>query len=291
METKGQIGFGHPLLTHDHFTTDRLVIVYYPRGAGGKFLINALGLSNQSVLQDSNLAKQQYQGHLSTVDKLSLLIDRYQKKILDAGLGCGRLFGVRGIRYPALKEYYPFNSFLQTIIDNKLYFFIVAHNYNKLKNILEVWPNARLIYFINSAKFLEKFRSGYLVQYSKFEELKKWWNLNRLPDWPEEPPAWQESLNAPPFSNQVKFDNPELLEKLLTLLPNESILEKVDQTENQMVRQLANAVEYAYCWDAMWYEDKTICLQQIERLYKKLELQDYNADNTGTLYSSWRQQL
>jgi hypothetical protein len=167
----------------------------------------------------------------------------------------------------------------------------VAHEYEKLKNTLEVWPNARLIYFINGAKIIEKYRPGYLKRYSKLIELQTWWNLNRLPDWPEQPPAWQESLNALPYSNLVKFDNPELLEKLLTLLPNKSILEKVDQAENQIVQQLANAVEYAYCWDAMWYEDKTICLQQIEWLYKKLELQDYNADNIDTLYSSWRQQL
>lgn len=286
-----QIGFGQPSLTSEYFETDRLILVYYPAGAGGKFLINALGLSNQSVLQDIELAKKQHQGRLSSDDKLNLITKRYQKRVYDADLSCAHLFGLVDIQYPTLKEYYPFNNFIKTIIENKYYFFMVTHTATQLKNMLEVWPQARLIYFTNGNNIIEKYRTGRLPQYHRIAELTEWWNLNRQPTWPEMPPAWQESLNAPPFSDISNFDNFEFLKKLLDLLPNKSIFEKVEQTEYQLVEQVAKSIAHSYCWDADWYEDKDMCLKQVELLYQKLELSDYNVDRIDRLYSVWKQQL
>ena len=56
-----------------NFKTCNLIIVAYPRMAGGKFLINCLALSNGAVLQDKIHATKDINGILTSSDKMNIL--------------------------------------------------------------------------------------------------------------------------------------------------------------------------------------------------------------------------
>ena len=52
------------------FNTNNIVIVFYPRFAGGKFLINCLGLSDDAVFQNAKLAENQLNGKFTIDNKI-----------------------------------------------------------------------------------------------------------------------------------------------------------------------------------------------------------------------------
>ena len=83
-------GLGQSNLVRDDFMTDRLVIVYYPLGAGGKFLINCLGLSNQCVLQSIELANNQINNQFTSIEKFQFL--KFQIRIKKRIFGIWNLF-------------------------------------------------------------------------------------------------------------------------------------------------------------------------------------------------------
>ena len=84
-----------------NFDTRNLIIVCYPGGAGGKFLINSLGLSDDCVFQDADLASRQLQQDFTPADKFSYLTNKINKvtgEWHDLDLGCVQLFGVTNFR-------------------------------------------------------------------------------------------------------------------------------------------------------------------------------------------------
>jgi len=58
-----------------NFNTSNLVVFQFPRYAGGKFVINCLGLSDNMVLQSRSLAQRQVDGTISLEDKKKYIID------------------------------------------------------------------------------------------------------------------------------------------------------------------------------------------------------------------------
>jgi len=175
---------------------DNIVIVCYPPSAGGKFLINNLGLNDRAVFQHSILARRQIEDNFSYSDKLEYLSDQIKHTLKkeqwnDLELGCLQLFGLRGIDY---QTQYPetlvnqFNPIIQKIISKNLFLFLVAHNTMELCSELNFWPNAKVIGFTNSKNFITQRTSNT----SKNDKLKKsrldYWNIIKSESWPELPP-------------------------------------------------------------------------------------------------------
>ena len=74
-----------------NFETNNLIIVAYPRMAGGKFLMNCLALSNKAVLQNEIYATKDLNGMLTSSDKINILRNRIKitnKVWVDLGMGC-----------------------------------------------------------------------------------------------------------------------------------------------------------------------------------------------------------
>ena len=93
------------------FNTNRLIIVCYPRGAGGKFLINALGLSNGAVFQDNDLAMQQLSKLFTPEDKLAYIqtqVELITDQWTDLNLGCYQLFGMHNENYFQNQRMFPY---------------------------------------------------------------------------------------------------------------------------------------------------------------------------------------
>lgn len=136
-----------------NYDTHHLVIVCYPGYAGGKFLINCLGLSDRAVLQDQELARKQLDGQLATEEKLNLLEQRLaetQEEWLDLNLGCVQLFGAS-----PLTQFDNFNPVIDRLSNSNKYFFMVLHDAKQLDRYLTVWPNAKVIILNNSAEFIK----------------------------------------------------------------------------------------------------------------------------------------
>ena len=140
-----------------NFETDNLVIVCYYFNAGGKFLVNCLGLSDDAVLQDSKLSEQQLHGTLSQHNKYQYIKEKItdvEYHWSDLNLGCTQLFGISNHQYAfhsasAIKNCGLFNKVVENLSHSNKKFFIVAHTACLLDKMLEVWPNAKIIYFNN----------------------------------------------------------------------------------------------------------------------------------------------
>lgn len=152
-----------------NFQTPNLIIACYKQGAGGKFLLNAIGLSKGAVLQDADLARQQLIGQLSSDHKLNLLMSRIKDNdpgINDLGLGCFKLFGIPSSDYftkftSVPSETFDFDPVIETLSKSDLKFCLVSHLHTLLLKQLEVWPNANLIFFKNQDNFISQYRTAY----------------------------------------------------------------------------------------------------------------------------------
>lgn len=170
--------------------TDRIVIFCYPVGAGGKFLINSLGLHDDCVLQHRDLVGYSYQDKLTYI-KTQLELSEQSRVWDDLGLGCTQLFGV-GVnqymsRYPSELEQF-FDPVIHELSHGSRYFFLVAHNTLWTEAYLRFWPNARLVFFKNCQGFLRhriKKSTNMPVDPARVQQ----WNAVRGQDWPEHPPC------------------------------------------------------------------------------------------------------
>jgi hypothetical protein len=175
---------------------DKIVIVFYPPFAGGKFLINNLGLNDQAVFQHSDLARRQIDNDFSYTDKIKYLSTQLKSAAKNAHwndleLGCIQLFGYRGLDY---QIEYPeiladqINPIVQTIISENLILFLCAHDIMALRSELNFWTNAKVIGFTNSDNFIKE-RLPKIFDHDKFRKIRSnYWNVVKGESWPELPP-------------------------------------------------------------------------------------------------------
>lgn len=154
-----------------NFNTDNIIIVCYPPNAGGKFLINCLGLSDNAVFQSSCLADMQLNLSFSQSDKINYLTSQLNKitnKWNDLNLGCRQLFGIENYTYftilPENLKLGAFNPIISKLSHTNIKFFLVAHSTTTLDRYLNIWPNAKIIIFDNCTKFINyRSRSTYTL--------------------------------------------------------------------------------------------------------------------------------
>jgi hypothetical protein len=176
-------------------TTDRVVIVVYPRGAGGKFLLNCLALGNQFALQDSELARQQLSGILDSDGVYELLTSRINAvndEWNDLDLGDDRLLGEDFINALETTHYDKIQLplILQQLVAGNYSFPIVAHSATTLKQLLKVFPFAKVLALENTAMFM----------HCRSDQLTTYWNTVRGSHWPRQAPrTQQEILQLPKF--------------------------------------------------------------------------------------------
>jgi hypothetical protein len=172
---------------------DKIVIVCYPPGAGGKFLINNLGLNDQAVFQDFTLVQKQMERKFTYQNKIDYLFDQLQQssknlKWNDLNLGCEQLFGINPKEYQIDYPEQLTNRFppeIKKAISKKLCLFLVAHDTLILRSILNFWSNARVIGFSNYSDFInQRWPNG-----KSSNERLNYWNTVRGDNWPIQPPT------------------------------------------------------------------------------------------------------
>lgn len=131
------------------------VLVYFPAGAGGKFLMNSLALSNKAVLQSAKLAELDLNNQLTIEDKFNELMTRIQKTNSmiwsDLFLGDSMLFGVENKNFnsPSLAKV------IEPLSNSNRLFFSAAHNRMHANRVKEFFPNSTIIQFVNNEEFLK----------------------------------------------------------------------------------------------------------------------------------------
>jgi len=132
-----------------NYNTDKLVIVAFPMGAGGKFLINSLGVSNRACLQDWELY------NLSSTEKKQLIFDRLDATPAgtwnDLDLGCFKQFeyNIDGLTAEAIHEIeFEFNQVVDISYGDK-YFFQTTHTEENYEQLCLAFPRATTINLVN----------------------------------------------------------------------------------------------------------------------------------------------
>jgi hypothetical protein len=209
----------------DYLAYDNIILVQYPSNAGGKFLINCLGLSDQFVLQDNKLAELQIAGVLPSAKKFSILLDKLNSvtdEWNDLNLGCFRLF--KQWQFPVRIELDPV---IKLVIENKLFLCKIAHDGLTLQMLLTAWPNAKIIYFVNYKEFINRYR---------------------------------------PFAARH----------------NENY-----QIEIENIKSLSSKSVWVESFDADCYLDTASVIKEVSRIYRLLNLSDFNEEYITQYYKKW----
>ena len=170
--------FDYPYINH----------VLYPRGAGGKFLINCLSLNDKAVFQDKKLAQDQLDKNFTVDDKVQYInkhleIAKQTKVWNDLLLGDNELFTMKSESYTDTFPEYVRRKLKTPVIKNcmtnKLHLFTVTHNFIWMKYKLKIWTNGKLIVFKNHKNFINN--RDYENKVIDF------WNIIKAEDWPSAP--------------------------------------------------------------------------------------------------------
>jgi len=174
---------------------DKVIILCYPQGGGGKFLVNCLSLNDQCVLSNASLAAHQLDnGGFTPAEKLSYFHEQLDRTLDDGnwddlGLGNEKLFDVPTMIY--FNEYpeiicRKWNTIISRVVDQHKYLFIVAHTTHVVDACLKFWTNARVIFFKDTDAFIRQ--RGYYHRFHDVIALRDYWNKIRGEDWPVDPP-------------------------------------------------------------------------------------------------------
>jgi|APSaa5957512535_1039671.scaffolds.fasta_scaffold20139_2 hypothetical protein len=245
-----------------------IVFVCYPPFAGGKFLINCLGLSNDASLQNSKLL------NLPTVEKFNILMSSLQNitdSWDDLNLGCKQLYGLsaRDIQKQNISK-------TVEIINNKLngysgVCFLVIHTPEELSNAMHIWSKPRIVIFKNTDTFI-KHRLGIKAK------LKNYWDTVSQKDWP---------VNAPTTVDEyIKL--PQHIYNDLEVKHSNKIYEMIMCYDDPLQQFHAiiqdNDVNY---WDTEWYFSKINTIIHINKLYKILKLPSVDNEYIEMYYDKW----
>lgn len=246
------------------FNTDRLIIVHYSQGCGGKFLINCLALADNAVLQHRHLAKMQLDGHLSTAEKIKTITQKLsatQNKWYDLGWGCQEYFGFDSDTYLTQPvSQLPFDPIVEQVIEAGKYFFLVSHDPVFLNKAIAVWPNAKIVIIDHCNEFIACKRD--ITQ--TINRLKNYWDKIRGDSWPVDPPFTIESMeNLPEFvlEEVQKTHNNELAAYVYSIDYQTGV--------EQICAKLKNTVLH---WNALWTLGTDSMIQNVEMLANDLGL-------------------
>lgn len=263
-----------------NFNTDKLVIFYYPAGAGGKFLINTIGLSNKAVFQDAELAKKQLTLSFNQLEKTELLLERLGSmsgEWDDVGLGCHVLFdrGLDFIKFYSknipindeIRNIVQFNSVIDDLTNSDKYFFIVANSCHALSRLLFFWPNAKVVEFYNNEKFLE-------TRFSSKKHSYKWFTFKRVleyhtlkgNEWPD---------NYPTIDTYLKL--PDNIQKDI-----DNYYDFFNIKEHKDIKK-----HIIYKWDTSDYFHFDKTYNSLEKLLKILDIDDIEENNVYMYYNKW----
>jgi len=295
----------------------RITLVGHPSFAGGHFLINCLGLNDQSVFQHAELAKKQIAGQFQYANKLQYLHEKLKiagqsSTWTDLDLGNIQLLGIEHTQF--CTHYHEILArqmlpVVEDIMNQNLHMMLSAHSPNLINAFLKFWPNARVIFFTNYRKFINarqqatvqphKNKSGLLDSgyYSKVgewvfvptqsAELTEYWDSVKELNWPLNPPTDQHKLEQLPMfiQQQLRSQTHQYIGKFLNYQP------LIDEIYDSMVQQYQDqAGEQCFIWDTgNNFKNSQEFLKNIKKCLDWLNLPATNDQDLINYFEHWFQ--
>lgn len=267
-----------------NFDTDRLIIFCYPTYAGGKFLINSLGLSDDCVFQDSVLAntltnsdqKFEYLMH-------QLELQKTTPRWGDLGLGCQQLFGFTSVDFSTMyieiltAKMYPI---IHTLSNGNRYFFIVAHDTLSLKSLLKYWPNAKVVFYQNYREFVNIRHPSDLST-----KLVDYWNKIRDDNWPADPPKSDLEVKHLPAYIQVELEQ-NYNNEIYRFFNTANLFDRAFVRDVVEISATLSPDRWR-TWDCAYYSSYDIFVKKLEQYYKWLGLTEVDSDKIKQYYTTW----
>ena len=272
-----------------NFDTPNVVLVVYPWGAGGKFLINSLGVAGNACLQNIILTQRQLRGCVTSDNKkqfirdvLAGVTDRWN----DLNMGSTTMLGVDEGLYvakdPATAQYWPWYDGVSELTHSNQKFFIDVHDAVHLAGLLKVWRNAQIVVFENCEKFLQRRRVNYFRQ-----ELQMYWDDVRGIDWPSiAPETWDEFCSLPAYIQNELSTTFNL--EIFRFIQHPIAAQQMAKSQRQQLNAVLSAYKNAPIWlDGDMYLDWSLTKPVIQRYYELFELEDIDIDFIELYYRTW----
>lgn len=243
-----------------NFNTSSIVVFQFPRYAGGKFVVNCLGLSDNMVLQRQSLAQRQVDGTISLEDKKEYIMKHLSWEDAADGWADLRLGDVElcvtdessqsnidaamnSLTYG--KQHDDINDtvkFLSQQEDRHLLFPMISHSDTFYR---ERYPNAKVIQFKNNDDFVRT-RTSLLRDNQKPRDEEQWNNV------------------ANEISDEFK--------------------EKFGKNSSFILQKEAD-----FLWDTNWFNSTEETLDGVHSLYNFLNLTDWDKvkEVVEEYYNSW----
>lgn len=275
-----------------------LIIVYYPSGASGRFLISSLCFGDNCAFPFGidNFHTQQ----LTQEKKYDLIIKRLQENNLhwnDFGIDEPehqlhvRKFNFNYTWEQWLSDRIPLvtadalNCFWEPTIETDNYVFKSVDSIQRLYVNKMRYPEAKIVYFTNNYSYLQSYRKKYVRRYlQKLDtvfkinrKLLKHWNNIKGKNWPSMPRSESELKALKSFVLE-EFEL-EDYNKYLTLA-------KLNDFYNSLVDN-----PNVYFWNTMHLADLTLYLDSLDNLYHQFGLTNYNAKLLENFYTAYHNTL
>lgn len=278
-----------------NFQTNNIILVFYPQGAAGKFLINCLSFAENCYfpfdLEKSYETVFLQKDKFSTITKRLDLIDDYWNDLRmhnpESLYYNYKMFAfnedVKKICYNnfeilyQLSQLYYWNDVytnLSNCNSNKK-FIIACNSIEELYFYKSVWKNASIIYIENTFNFLNQYRKNYFLKNKKYNEavnllqyvypIYKEYKTIKGINWPKFPTnEMQWKAMDPKIINEIKLLNPQLLEKMKSCITIINFYQTLKKDNN------------TFFWNANDYLNSHDFVKALKKLYKKLGLNNFN---------------
>jgi len=264
-----------------NFQTPRVVIMQFPSYTGGKFISNCLSFSRHACPQHAGIAEHLLQNPTDYEYRSTALyktLPTTQSDMIDwigkYELGDIQLYGQVKEKWAQTGQANEklVNTITEQLSNSQLHFFIVCHNGPEMiKNLIDVWPNARIIMLVNFVKFFQ------LSQQLKSKTQKKLldcavnyceekYNTLKGKDWP----SWQQFQNAKFNTNNLTGFSDSIVQEIQSFYKWYQILNPV--------------IEFNI--DSTIF-DRHKFLRAMENLYKQLDFDDFDAERIGNFWQQY----
>ena len=203
-----------------NFNTDKLVVLVFQRGAGGKFLSLCLNLNHRVLIQDKKLARIQMRLQDNTKFSHELALRSFDKKYKTSKhheYGCVELAGFHSGHLKANKEFNQ-NSvatslFKELTNQDRFFFFMVDHYH---LDLFKDYPNRKSIRLENYKWILDdrgiKFNQRWADENKVMRDQEFWFDMSSIKD----SGRFLKEINRASRYLGVDFDQSNMLEVLRT---------------------------------------------------------------------------
>ena len=241
-----------------NWNSDKVIIVYYPSGAGGNFLHNALALSKNAVPQNSSFVG------LTHEEKIKRILESANE--FDFHTGVIGMFGFYIYSIPDYKlKTLEFGKEFTSITFSNKYWFINAHTDLHLEKCKYLFPNCRIISFYNYEDFCKSRGYNHKVQIYYYNEYTKYAG----DDW--------EDVE---FSAMSEFQQQEIETRFPELL-------LICKNKEKLLKDIPGD----FFFDTSCYFKQESTINAVKKLYTELKLDDFDEKLVIQLYIKWQERL